>query len=536
MKEYLVGKGLVLTLIFLFMVSVITPITLGYNIRIPIEKSIQTTTMNDGPMDSAWPMFQYDIRHTGRSPYGKSGNWHMEKWKFKMDGSVYSSSVIDRIGTVYIGGWNNFYAINPNGSLKWIYEFKYGWVESAAAIDDNGNLYFGTAYADNNYIYALYSNGTLKWKYLTGNHVKSSPAIGNDGTIYFGSDNENIYALYPNGTIRWKYKTGGVVHTSPAIGNDGIIYCGSQDGCLYALYPNGTEKWKYNIGCWIGRGPTIADDGTIYFSGVQEATLYALYPDGTYKWHVYLGVNVVSTPALAEDGTIYVASYKEGGGAYINSISPNGFINWRYEVEDEAMSASPVIDKYGIIYIGGWRGNNEVGGNLYALNPDGTLRWVFHTGDSIHSSAAIGEDGTIYIGSWDEYLYAIEPVTDDNAPDTPSINGPRKGMINTNYTYIAVTTDADGDNVSYYFDWGDGTNSGWTSYVPSGSSVNLVHSWQKSGFYVIKVKAKDDYGKESDWAILIVRMPKDKFVNFNLLFFKLLEQFPLLERLLYFLK
>jgi hypothetical protein len=336
--------------------------------------------------------------------------------------------------------------------------------------------------------------------------------------------------------LRWKYETGDIVRSSPAIGDDGTIYCGSHDGYLYALYPNGTLKWKYNVGCWIGGGPTIADDGTIYFSGVQEATLYALYPDGTYKWHVPLGVNVVSTPALAEDGTIYVASYKEGGGAYINSISPYGSINWRYEVEDEAMSASPVIDKYGIIYIGGWRGNNGVGGNLYALNPDGTLRWEFHTGDSIHSSAAIGEDGTIYVGSWDDYLYAIEPVIDNNAPEKPIITGPKKGEINTNYTYTTVTTDADGDNVSYYFDWGDGTNSGWTSYVPSGTSESLAHSWQKSGFYIIKVKAKDDYGKESDWGNLIVRMPKDKAVNFNSIFIKLLERFLLLQKLISFLK
>jgi outer membrane protein assembly factor BamB len=527
---------LAIGVIFFLVVSSNPPIVFGYNIRIADKKEQISSSSCNGLMNSAWPMFQHDARHTGRSPYGKSGNWRVLKWKFNMDEIVVSSPVIDKDGIIYIGGWNDFYSINPNGNLKWTYEFKYGHVESAAAIDENGDIYFGTASSSfDDYFYALYPNGSLKWKYLVDD-VFSSPVIGNDGTIYFGDTDYNIKALYPNGTLRWKYEAGDIVRSSPAIGDDGTIYCGSHDGYLYALYPNGTLKWKYNVGCWIGGGPTIADDGTIYFSGVQEATLYALYPDGTYKWHVPLGVNVVSTPALAEDGTIYVASYKEGGGAYINSISPYGSINWRYEVEDEAMSASPVIDKYGIIYIGGWRGNNGVGGNLYALNPDGTLRWEFHTGDSIHSSAAIGEDGTIYVGSWDDYLYAIEPVIDNNAPEKPIITGPKKGEINTNYTYTTVTTDADGDNVSYYFDWGDGTNSDWTSYVPSGTSESLAHSWQKSGFYIIKVKAKDDYGKESDWGNLIVRMPKDKAVNFNSIFIKLLERFLLLQKLISFLK
>jgi outer membrane protein assembly factor BamB len=46
---------------------------------------------------------------------------------------------------------------------------------------------------------------------------------------------------------------------------------------------------------------------------------------------------------------------------------------------------------------------------LYALNPDGTKKWHFTTGDHIPSSPAIGFDGTIYIGSVDNNLYAINP-------------------------------------------------------------------------------------------------------------------------------
>ena len=38
---------------------------------------------------------------------------------------------------------------------------------------------------------------------------------------------------------------------------------------------------------------------------------------------------------------------------------------------------------------------------------DGTLKWKFQTGSTIESSPAIASDGTIYVGSWDGYLYAI---------------------------------------------------------------------------------------------------------------------------------
>jgi hypothetical protein len=46
---------------------------------------------------------------------------------------------------------------------------------------------------------------------------------------------------------------------------------------------------------------------------------------------------------------------------------------------------------------------------LYAINPDGTLKWNFKTDNSIGSSPTIGSDGTIYVGSYDGYLYAINP-------------------------------------------------------------------------------------------------------------------------------
>ena len=43
------------------------------------------------------------------------------------------------------------------------------------------------------------------------------------------------------------------------------------------------------------------------------------------------------------------------------------------------------------------------------LAQNGTQQWAFQTGDMVTSSPAIGTDGTIYVGSWDNYLYALDP-------------------------------------------------------------------------------------------------------------------------------
>ena len=71
------------------------------------------------------------------------------------------------------------------------------------------------------------------------------------------------------------------------------------------------------------------------------------------------------------------------------------------------VSSSPAIGSDGTIYVGSW--DNK----LYAMNPDGSKKWAFYSGYLERSSPAIGSDGTIYVGSEDNYLYAIEETYKD---------------------------------------------------------------------------------------------------------------------------
>ena len=75
---------------------------------------------------------------------------------------------------------------------------------------------------------------------------------------------------------------------------------------------------------------------------------------------------------------------------------------WRFQTGGE-VDSSPAIGWGGTIYVG------SDDSYLYAINPDGTQKWRFHTGNAVVSSPAIGAYGTIYVGSCDRYLYAINP-------------------------------------------------------------------------------------------------------------------------------
>ena len=69
-----------------------------------------------------------------------------------------------------------------------------------------------------------------------------------------------------------------------------------------------------------------------------------------------------------------------------------------------SVHSSPAIGSDGTIYVG------SRDDNLYSISPDGLKKWAFKTGgDVYYSSPAIGSDGTIYVGSNDYRLYAINP-------------------------------------------------------------------------------------------------------------------------------
>jgi len=77
-------------------------------------------------------------------------------------------------------------------------------------------------------------------------------------------------------------------------------------------------------------------------------------------------------------------------------------LEWKFETGD-SVNSSPAVAKDGTVYVG------SDDGYLYAINPGGTLKWKFGTGAQVFSSPAIGKDGTVYVGSQDGCLYAINP-------------------------------------------------------------------------------------------------------------------------------
>jgi len=76
-----------------------------------------------------------------------------------------------------------------------------------------------------------------------------------------------------------------------------------------------------------------------------------------------------------------------------------GLEKWRFRCD--GVDSSPIVDNDGIIYFG------DKDAYIYALYPNGTLKWTYKTDMWITSAPALAEDGTLYVCSWDKTLYAL---------------------------------------------------------------------------------------------------------------------------------
>jgi len=172
--------------------------------------------------------------------------------------------------------------------------------------------------------------------------------------------------------------------------------------------------------------------------------------------------------------------------------------------------------------IGNSNGANENNGtkscSVSGLDYSTTYTWYVNAVDS-----GSGETTS------EVYIFTTESAS-NNPPNKPIIDGPISGNIGISYTFTFTSTDPDEDDVKYHIEWGDGTITDSIGFQASGSSYSEKHTWYIIGSYVIKAKAKDIYGAESDWATFEVSMPRSKV--FNILFLRLLNNHPYLFKLI----
>lgn len=173
---------------------------------------------------------------------------------------------------------------------------------------------------------------------------------------------------------------------------------------------------------------------------------------------------------------------KDCGGLIDNSIKNISIENIEPELISKiTVSGSPTLGSDGTIYV--CSGDN----NLYAINLDGTIKWKFQTGDHIGSSPTVSSDGTIYFGSYDNKLYAIDQ------------NGIKKWEFKTNYeitTSPAIGKDGTiyfGDCINNFYALNPDGSKKWYQNIETGT-INSSPVINSNGTIYIAVLYNNDRG------------------------------------------
>ena len=183
-------------------------------------------------------------------------------------------------GTVYVGGENNFYALDSKtGQEKWKVNVPDGGLVGSVAIAD-GAVYMST-YKDVRALDA--KSGQEKWRYTTGLVVPGAPAVAY-GMVYV-TDQGTLHAIgAQTGNEKWQLGGNAGLSSNPVIADGavylatahsaGALFSGDANGDLVAVdAQSGQKLWDYSVP-GILRVPVVAD-GRIYF-GSDTGTFYAV--------------------------------------------------------------------------------------------------------------------------------------------------------------------------------------------------------------------------------------------------------------------
>jgi eukaryotic-like serine/threonine-protein kinase len=116
-----------------------------------------------------------------------------------------------------------------------------------------------------------------------------------------------------------------------------------------------------------------------------------------------LAVTMLSLAAVAADPVMFRGDPAHSG-VYASTVAPGiSVVKWKLKTGARIIS-SPVVTA-GTVYIG------SADQNLYAVNAtDGALRWKFSAQGPVNSSPAVAE-GLVYFGSLDGNFYAVDSET-----------------------------------------------------------------------------------------------------------------------------
>jgi outer membrane protein assembly factor BamB len=277
-----------------------------------------------------------------------------QKWAVPDEFSARSSATIAPDGTIYLKEWGRrrpsdggasstnkgLLAFRPDGTVKWRFSIN-DIVENsgvAFALNSRGTVYFtaGKDFDDPKTLFAVSAEGRELWHFDSPGNMTAPAGISGDGTILFESwreTNADLFRLDARGKSLDPHAK--IEHGSSnlSVDWDGTTYLyGDTENTMTALNANGSLRWRFKSPFRAFDAPTIGADGSLYFAARRQTDNYlkgdnfvlALTKEGREKWKAHLGSHWIQPPAVASDGTLFVVS----SDPKVTALNPDGTVKW----------------------------------------------------------------------------------------------------------------------------------------------------------------------------------------------------------------
>jgi len=208
--------------------------------------------------------------------------------------------------------------------------------------------------------------------------------------------------------VIWTHRTKGPIFGVPLLLPDGATAVGSHDHAVHIVDPVGSPRWSFATGDLIFATPVLGPTGSLYI-GSGDDHLYAIDLNTlTLTWRSKLGnctasrgvgpeqsrCDVDGGPTVGRDGTLYV------GGDGLFALFPNGKVRWHFATGGRVSTAPAVLDNGTIVF-------GSLDDTFYAVSPDGRKLWDFRTNGDIESSPTLTDDGSLVFGCDDHKVYSL---------------------------------------------------------------------------------------------------------------------------------
>lgn len=343
--------------------------------------------------------YRVDRRHRGQSMY-RGPSQATARWTYDLQARVTAQPVLDDHGKVVIGTHAGvLWALNHEGIVQWKRELG-ARIFAAALLDNVGNIYVGT---DGRGFYGLDAKGQTRFQIATEGDADTAPTLAADGTLRFAAGRK-LYAIDQSGRVLWTFDAGDKIFSAPTLDDEGNTYFGAQDDHIYSIDAHGKQRFAYKTSDDVDVSPVLDSDGTLYV-GSDDQHVYALSAAGQLRWATKLDGHVRGALALGSNGTL-IATHGGPRGALVALDRATGAQRFRFafgltDSTDTGVRGGAMVDADGAIYAGS---DDDY---LYALTPEGKLRWALAVGSDQEAATVIANDGTLYAVSAKGVLRAI---------------------------------------------------------------------------------------------------------------------------------